>query len=170
MRELRYLKGYPSFSFILASWEKAEADIRKVRNEVFVDEQNIPMELEWDGMDKECLHVMAYDKHGLPIGTGRIRIDSITDEVSGDAHRIGQIGRLAVAKHWRSFGVGGAILVYLIHIGEARRLDSLFLNAQEHLQGFYENRLFVREGGVFDDAGIPHVRMARALKPGAISH
>ncbi|MBE9515357.1 MAG: GNAT family N-acetyltransferase [Proteobacteria bacterium] len=170
MREPRYLKDYPSFSFILAYWEKAEADIRKIRDEVFVEEQNVPADLEWDGTDKDCFHVMAYDEQSSPIGTGRIQINTINDEVSGDSVRIGHIGRLSVLKHWRGFGVGGALLAYLVHIAEAQQLDSIFLNAQEQLQGFYERRKFSREGTVFKEAGISHVRMVREIKQRTASH
>lgn len=170
MREPRYLKDYPSFSFILVRWEKAEEEIRKIRNSVFVEEQGVPADLEWDGVDKDCFHVMAYDEHSSPIGTGRIHINNLVDEVSGDTVRVGHIGRIAVLKHWRNFGVGGALLVYLVHIAEAQRLESVFLNSQEHLQGFYENRKFTREGNVFDEAGMPHVRMVRQIAQRAVSH
>lgn len=170
MREPKYLKDYPSFSFILSRWEKAEAEIRQIRNTVFVEEQDIPADLEWDGNDQDCFHVMAYDENSNPIGTGRIHINNLVDEVSGTLVRVGHIGRIAVLKHWRGFGVGGAILVYLVHIAEAQRLESVFLNSQEHLQYFYENRKFTREGSVFHEAGIPHVRMVRQISQRPTSH
>lgn len=170
MREPKYLKDYPSFSFILSNWEKTEVDIRQIRNAVFVEEQGIPADLEWDGTDKDCFHVMAYDEHSSPIGTGRILINTLVDEVSGDSLRVGHIGRIAVLKHWRRFGVGGALLVYLVHIAEAQRLESVFLNSQAQQEKFYENRKFTREGSIFNEAGIPHVRMVRQIAQRTVSH
>ena len=151
-----------SFTVTEAPWEQYQDAIQQIRNAVFVKEQHIPTELEWDGSDKDCIHVLAHDEQGEPIGTGRIQIHTHSNKL-GDSSSVGHIGRIAIFKDWRGFGIGGEILTCLINIAEAQNLASVYLNAQEHLQPYYERYQFVREGKVFEEAGIAHVRMAREI-------
>jgi predicted GNAT family N-acyltransferase len=136
------------FHLSLGNWRERCEDARIVRSEVFIVEQKVPVELEWDEMDEHCLHVVAYDDAGVPIGTGRLLPD-------------GHIGRMAVRKTVRGEGVGSAILLALMRAARGRGDRDIVLNAQVHAEAFYARFGFVREGDVFPDAGIPHIRMRR---------
>ena len=134
--------------FIVArvQWREAETPLAAIRKTVFVTEQKVPEALEWDGLDPECVHVLATAANGMPIGTGRLLPD-------------GHIGRMAVLKDWRGRGVGGALLAALIEAAREAGHAQAQLNAQVHALGFYARYGFVAEGAVFDDAGIPHRAM-----------
>jgi predicted GNAT family N-acyltransferase len=139
-----------SFRVRRADWERDRERLRRVREAVFVREQKVPAALEWDGADAACLHVLAEDASGSPIGTGRLLPD-------------GQIGRMAVLAGWRRRGVGSAILAELILCAAERGMTEVVLNAQTHALGFYQGHGFIQEGEVFLDAGIDHMRMRRVL-------
>lgn len=126
------------------------ADLRAVRETVFVQEQQVPLEEEWDALDPLCRHVIARDPAGSPIGTGRL-----TPE-----HRI---GRMAVLADWRGQGVGDAMLAALM--AEARKLGwaVISLNAQVSAEPFYARQGFIPEGERFMEAGIEHQSMRRVL-------
>jgi len=128
-----------------ASWHEDRAMLRDLRHRVFVVEQQVPEELEWDEADAGCAHALALDQHNRPIGTGRLLPD-------------GQIGRMAVLQEWRRRGVGSAILEFQLDRARERRL-AVYLNAQTHAIGFYARHGLVAQGGEFMDAGIPHRRM-----------
>lgn len=136
----------PEFHIREALWPKDQAPLRQVRETVFVQEQGVPVELEWDGLDKDCLHLLAEDGHGQAIGTGRLLPD-------------GHIGRMAVLPTWRGQGVGKALLRELVRIGCEKGARQLRLNAQCTALAFYARQGFVAQGEVFDDAGIAHRRM-----------
>ena len=126
----------------------AEGDaIRRIRDLVFVEEQQVPVEIEHDEDDAVATHVLAFDGSAA-IGTGRITAD-------------GKIGRMAVLASHRGRGVGGAILEALIAIAEDEGMDTVWCNAQCHALAFYEGFGFVAEGPVFLEAGIEHRRMTR---------
>lgn len=134
-----------NFQVRTASWHEDHAMLRDLRHRVFVVEQRVPEELEWDDADAGCTHVLALDEHKQPIGTGRLLPD-------------GQIGRMAVLPEWRRRGVGSAILEFLLDRARERRLK-VRLNAQTHAIGFYARHGLVAQGDEFMDAGIPHRRM-----------
>lgn len=135
----------------LAAWPQQQADARVVRQEVFLIEQNVPVELEWDDMDALSLHALAYDEHGQIAGTGRLLPD-------------GHIGRMAVLKTKRGKGIGSAVLTALMQAARERGKAEVMLNAQLHAEAFYARFGFVREGEIFPDAGIAHVHMRCRLK------
>lgn len=139
------------FTVAHADWCADGAALRAVRTAVFVIEQGVPEALEWDAHDAECLHVLARDATGMPIGTGRLLPE-------------GRIGRMAVVAHARRHGVGGAILEELLKAARQRSLPELELSAQTHALAFYARYGFVAEGGEYLDAGIPHRTMRQALK------
>lgn len=141
------------FNLRRATWPRDREALRAVREAVFVREQHVPIELEWDGLDDECVHVLAEDAAGTPIGTGRLLTD-------------GHIGRMAVLRSWRGRGVGTAILAELTRAARERCLAEVVLNAQTHALGFYARFGFVADAAEFLDAGIPHRRMRRSLTPG----
>ena len=140
----------PRYTIALVTWRNSEIELRSIRTQVFMHEQGVPAELEWDGEDAHAIHVLATDLRGNPIGTGRMLVHG------EQAH----IGRMAVLPSWRNQGVGASLLSGLLEAASARGIHSLFLNAQTTAVAFYQRFNFVREGAEFLDAGIPHYRMS----------
>ena len=138
------------FNVRQATWSADSAELKGIRTEVFILEQRVPEEDEWDGLDPACLHALAVDAEGAPIGTGRLTPD-------------GKIGRMAVLKEWRGSGVGTAILAFLVAAARSRGLDECQLHAQTHALGFYRRQGFEIIGAEFMEAGIPHHRMRLRL-------
>ena len=138
------------YSVRLARWSEDEPAIRRVREAVFVHEQQVTPELEWDGLDDACLHAVAEAENRDVIGTGRL-------------HPGGKIGRMAVLRPWRHQGVGAAILATLVAEAQRRRQPEVYLHAQSQALDFYARQGFVAEGDEFDEAGIPHRLMRRVL-------
>ena len=134
-----------------------------VRKEVFVVEQGVPQEIEYDAHDAEAVHVLAVREDGLPLGTGRLRPGvAAAAKADGDA-TVGSLGRLAVQQAARGLGVGAALVRAIEDAARARGLAAVDLHAQTHAQGFYERLGYVAYGPEFADAGIPHRAMRRAL-------
>jgi len=121
-----------------------------VRTEVFIVEQAIAPALEWDDDDAASLHCVAFEGD-RPVACGRLLPD-------------GRIGRMAVLKPWRGRGLGGAILERLVEAARSRGDAVATLSAQCHAEGFYRAHGFAPDGAVFDDAGIAHLPMRRALR------
>lgn len=132
------------------SWSELQAAAKPVREAVFVREQKVPEEMEWDGYDAPSRHVIARNADGLPIGTGRLLPD-------------GHIGRMSVLPDWRSHEVGSALFERLLQLAKSCRMPQIELHAQTQVAGFYARYGFVTEGPEFMEAGIPHIRMTRAL-------
>jgi predicted GNAT family N-acyltransferase len=129
-----------------ASWHEDINALRKIREAVFIREQGVPPELEWDEFDMNCIHVLASDSAANPVGTGRLLRD-------------GSIGRMAVLREYRGKGVGKALMHFLLREAANRRIQQVTLNAQAHAIEFYKKFGFQVTGEMFLDAGIPHVRM-----------
>ena len=124
--------------------------LRAVREAVFVREQGVPLELELDAQDPDCLHVLARDADGRPIGTGRLT----------PAHTL---GRMAVLPQWRGRGVGAAMLAALTGLARERRWNAIELHAQVDAIGFYLRHGYLPIGPRYMEAGIEHQSMRRAL-------
>ena len=124
--------------------------IKTVREAVFIREQHVPVELEWDGLDDAASHVIALDSHAQVIGTVRLLDD-------------GHIGRMAVLPQWRHQGVGSAMLNALLELARQKHLTRVFLHAQTTAIEFYQRHGFSIRGEEFMDAGIPHRYMERDL-------
>ncbi len=139
-----------SLRIVIGDWDSVREHAQALRIEVFVVEQGVPVELEWDEADEVSSHAVAYDDDGQPIATGRLLPD-------------GHIGRMAVRKSARGQGIGGEVLHALL--AEAKRLDysELVLHAQTHAVTFYLRHGFVAEGEEFMEAGIPHFLMRRRI-------
>lgn len=135
----------------LVDWVDAEPLIRPVRETVFIHEQAVPEELEWDGLDPQCAHVLAWNDQGDAIGTARMQAN-------------GTIGRMAVLKDWRGRGAGRALLEALLDCAVRQGLTRVTLSAQTHAIGFYERAGFHVVGELFIDAGIPHRKMVKELQ------
>ncbi|WP_374361277.1 GNAT family N-acetyltransferase [Pseudoduganella danionis] len=133
-------------SVTVGDWPSLKEQAQAIRMEVFVQEQNVPAELEMDQMDAVCIHAIAYDGAGVAVGTGRLLPD-------------GHIGRMAVRKNARGSGVGGQLLQALMARAHARGDRVLALSAQTHAAPFYQRHGFVIEGDEFFEAGIAHINM-----------
>jgi predicted GNAT family N-acyltransferase len=120
-----------------------------VRERVFVQEQGVPADIEYDEADPVSVHVLARGPGGEAIGTGRLLPD-------------GHIGRMAVLPEWRGKGVGTALLARLMESARERGMSRLVLNAQTSAIDFYRRFGFVPEGDEFMEAGIAHVAMVRS--------
>jgi predicted GNAT family N-acyltransferase len=140
----------PDYTIVSADWVRDRDSLAYVRRKVFIDEQGVPEEMEWDADDPASLHVLARDGSGQPIGCARLLPD-------------GHIGRMAVLPAWRGRGVGRALLDAVIRAAQARGDVLVRLSAQTHATGFYARAGFVAEGDAYDEAGIPHVAMHRKL-------
>jgi predicted GNAT family N-acyltransferase len=152
-----------------ASWQHDQADLRAVREQVFIVEQAIPAEEEWDVFDERARHVIARDDAGRPIGTGRLLPPrpASGDEDPPVAATPASIGRMAVLPEWRGHGVGAAIMRVLLEQARALGYPEIELHAQTHAIPFYATLGFEAYGEEFDECGIPHRMMRRALDPPA---
>lgn len=123
-----------------------------LRRVVFIEEQGVPEELERDEYDATALHLLA-TLDGKPVGTARMLI-------KGDT---GKIGRVCVLSEARGKGIGAALIRAAVEELRGLGLKQAKLGSQTHAIPFYERLGFVAEGPVYDDAGIPHRDMAKAL-------
>ncbi len=140
------------FTVSLVSWHDGEPLLRAVREAVFVREQSVPQELEWDGMDDGSRHALALSLNGEAIGCGRIMPN-------------GHIGRIAVLPQWRNMRVGTAIMEALLDEAHARGFKQVDVHAQTQAVPFYHIFGFVEYGKEFMDAGMPHRKMKLKLTP-----
>jgi predicted GNAT family N-acyltransferase len=139
-----------TFRVRTARWPDDAATLQAIRREVFVEEQQVPQDIEWDGRDGECLHALAVTAAGEPIGCGRLLPD-------------GHIGRLAVRRAWRGRGVGAALLQHLVGLARGAGHARVVLNAQTHAAGFYRRYGFLPIGEEFMEAGIAHQAMEAVI-------
>ena len=124
----------------------------KIREEVFVKEQGVPVELEKDEYDEVAAHVLVMNDE-KPVGCGRVYL-------KGDA---GKMGRIAVAKEYRKQGYGRLVCEGLIEAARELGAKEAVLGAQLTAIPFYENLGFEQEGDIFVDAGIDHIMMRKIL-------
>ena len=134
---------------IICDYEPHTDDICAIRYEVFVDEQNVPEDLEIDGLDGEAKHVLTFVDE-VPIGTGRILSD-------------GHVGRVAVLKNFRGLGIGKSIMKELIKCAQDLSLEKVWLSSQWHAHSFYLDLGFVCVGEIYKEAGIDHIKMFKTL-------
>jgi predicted GNAT family N-acyltransferase len=130
-------------------WQEMEPHLRHIRTRVFIEEQNVPEELEWDEDDKDGIHLLVKMDDDF-IATARLLTT-------------GQIGRMAVLKPYRQCGIGSKMLIKILSMAEAMSMKTVFLNAQIDAMRFYNKFGFQEQGDVFDDAGIPHLKMYKTL-------
>ena len=138
------------FTVSLVSWHDGEPLLRAIREAVFIREQGISPELEWDGLDEGARHALAISNNGDAIGSGRIL-------------KNGHIGRIAVLPQWRKRKVGTALMEALLHDAKALRHKQVDVDAQVYARPFYHNFGFAEEGEPFLDAGLPHIKMRLSL-------
>ena len=140
-----------TFTIRNANWQDDGHFLRIIRETVFIKEQQVPVELEWDEFDNDCLHILTIDTNGRPIGAARFLLD-------------GHIGRMAALKEWRGKGVGSAMLRRLLEETKKRHIRQAVLNAQIVAADFYKKFGFQVAGEEFIEAGIPHVKMIREMQ------
>ncbi|MFO7648914.1 MAG: GNAT family N-acetyltransferase [Halomonas campaniensis] len=131
------------------SWEALGPEASEIRRVVFIEEQRVPREEEWDGRDDDCHHFLAL-LEGRPVGTARLL---------PDAH----IGRVAVLAEARGRGIGAALMVAAIDAAYRLGHPAVELAAQTHALAFYARLGFIPFGDEFLDAGIPHRNMRLSL-------
>ena len=138
----------------LGTWAALGPEAQAIRTEVFIDEQQIAAELEWDDADEGALHALACNRMGLPLATGRLLVH---------APGVARIGRMATRSILRGSNVGRAVLDALVGAARERGDGEVLLNAQLTAQSFYARAGFRPYGAVFDEAGIPHIEMSMPL-------
>jgi predicted GNAT family N-acyltransferase len=135
---------------VSVSWASHGAKLREVRRIVFIEEQRVPAELEWEDQDQDAHHFLAINEAGQPVGCARLLPS-------------GQIGRMAVIETLRGRSIGERLLAAAVERARDLGMQRLFLNAQTQAEGFYRRAGFLPVGGIFMEAGIPHQRMELEL-------
>lgn len=135
-----------NFHLSPVSWHTHSAQLKAVREQVFITEQQVPIDLEWDELDEAAQHLLALNHAGEPIGCARL-LDN------------GSIGRMAVLKAWRGRGIGTALLNMAVAIHQQQGVQAIQLSAQMHAINFYEKAGFVVCSQPYLDANIMHVDM-----------
>ena len=146
--------GEPMLRLCTGPWAELGADASKIRTDVFVDEQRIPKDLEWDEADASALHAVAYNRLGQVVGTGRL----LPSEAG-----VAKIGRMAVSRVLRGSRIGEQLLQTLMAAAAGRDDHEVMLHAQRSAESFYTRLGFEPRGDAFEEAGIAHVEMTRAL-------
>ncbi len=130
----------------IADWNNDNKMLATIRRQVFIDEQNVPEELEWDKDDNTSTHFIA-SIDNKPIATARLTAN-------------GQIGRMAVLAEYRNQGVGKKLLHFVLQHVASISLKQVFLHAQITAIPFYEKQGFTAFGHIFYEANIPHREMS----------
>lgn len=146
--------GEPMLTVQVGSWAELGVAAQPIRQAVFVREQGIPAELEWDQADPGCTHAVASNRLGQALGTGRL-----LEHVPGTA----KIGRMAVLAAARGTGVGAQVLEALMQAARRQGYRQVLLHAQASAVGFYRRAGFSPRGAPFEEAGIEHQEMLKAL-------
>lgn len=129
----------------IADWTSDRDKLKHIRQRVFIEEQKVPVELEWDEFDDSATHFIA-TLDNINIACARLKTD-------------GQIGRMAVLAEYRNRGIGAKLLQYLLRIAAEQHLEDVYLHAQVSAIPFYEKLGFTASGEIFYEADIPHREM-----------
>jgi YbgC/YbaW family acyl-CoA thioester hydrolase len=138
----------------VGTWQELERDAGAVRTEVFVEEQGIAREDEWDEADKTAVHAVVYNRMNLPLATGRLLVA---------APSVGKIGRMASKRVLRGSNLGRQVLNALVQKAKQRGDKEVLLHAQRSAAGFYAKSGFQERGEPFDEVGIAHIEMFKTL-------
>jgi len=128
------------------SWQDQQTVLKQIRIAVFIEEQGVPVEMEWDNQDDSAQHWLAYADQ-RPVGCARLMSS-------------GQLGRIAVLSAWRKRGIGRCLVQTLL---KQINQPDLFMHAQLDTVGFYQPLGFTPVGEVFEEAGIKHIQMVRQV-------
>ena len=139
---------------IPTKWQADQSSLRQIREQVFIQEQQVPVADEWDDKDETATHFLVQTEQGKAIACARLLVENHTDYV------VFHIGRVAVLADYREQGVGRQLMNAIISHCKQQHPDyRVYLHAQISRQRFYEHLGFVAQGVVFMDAGIPHIEM-----------
>ena len=133
---------------LIAKTQKEITDNFFVRGMVFVVEQNIDYEIEFDGLDGESVLFVAYIDH-LPVGAARLYKN--------------KVGRVATLKEYRKRGVASAIMETIEKYAKENSIHELMLNAQAYIKDFYLHRNYIPQGQMFKEANIDHIKMTKKI-------
>jgi predicted GNAT family N-acyltransferase len=142
-------------TIIFTDWQTHQAELIKIRTEVFMREQQVSAADEWDALDTEAIHFLVLSENDEAIGCARLLTESRPD---GDY--IYHIGRVALLKAFRNQGIGHQLMTFIIEY--CQRLapnQGIYLHAQTARRAFYERLGFSAQGDEFMDAGIAHISM-----------
>ena len=151
---LGFEAGEPMLTVRCGGWAELGAAAGAIRNTVFVDEQKVPAEMEYDAADATCLHAVAFNRLDMPLATGRLL---------ADAPGVARIGRMAVLPGMRGVRVGRQVLDALLAAARERGSTRAVLDAQTSAAAFYARAGFSAVGAPFDEVGIAHIRMEMTL-------
>lgn len=154
-----YEAGESMTSVRTGTWTELRAEASALRTRVFVEEQGVPQDLEWDEWDEGAVHALATNRLGQVVGTGRLLRSS---------PGVGKIGRVAVHPGLRGSGIGRELMASLMSDAAARGDQEMLLHAQCSAESFYRRLGFVSRGERFEEAGIAHVEMAVPLAGAAV--
>jgi len=133
----------------VADWSKEKDDLSDIRRLVFIEEQNVPEEMEWDEFDETSTHFLVTLKDQA-IACARLKTD-------------GQIGRMAVLPEYRNQGFGSKLLQFVLAEANTQDINHVYLHAQISAIPFYEKLGFITRGNIFHEANIPHREMYKNL-------
>ena len=133
----------------IADWYIDKDALAQIRQLVFIKEQNVPEELEWDEFDESSIHFLVTHED-QPVACARLKAD-------------GQIGRMAVLAAHRNRGTGSKLLQFILQMAVEQKLKSVYLHAQEAAIPFYEKHGFIAVGDIFYEANIPHREMLKKV-------
>ncbi|RDI18112.1 YbgC/YbaW family acyl-CoA thioester hydrolase [Pseudacidovorax intermedius] len=150
-----YEAGEAMSEVLTGDWGTLGEAAGALRRTVFVQEQGIPEALEWDDDDATSLHGVARNRLGHAIATGRL--------LPADAQGVARIGRMAVERVLRGQGHGERVLRALEAAARARGDKAVALHAQRSAERFYARLGYEPVGEPFEEAGIAHITMQRAL-------
>lgn len=133
----------------IASWDSDQDSLARIRRLVFIEEQNVPEDMEWDEYDDSATHFLISLDNKV-IATARLKTD-------------GQIGRMAVLAEYRNKGIGSKLLQYVLLVAKQQKLKNVYLHAQVSAIAFYKKHGFTTCGHVFYEANIPHREMSKKI-------
>lgn len=151
---LAYEAGEAVTTLQMGDWARLGEAAAAVRSAVFIDEQGIAREDEWDSADADALHAVVFNRLGQPLATGRLL--PAQDGVA-------KLGRMAVHRVLRGTGMGRQLLLALAEAARQRGDRGLHLSAQRSAEGFYRRLGFAAVGEPYDEVGIPHLAMEMVL-------
>jgi YbgC/YbaW family acyl-CoA thioester hydrolase len=146
--------GEAMVSVQVGGWQQLGAQAQALRTAVFVEEQKVPAAMEWDAADADAVHAVAANRFGAALATGRLL---------QHAPGVARIGRMAVVKLLRGSGVGRQVLDALLQAARERGDHEVLLHAQLSAVNFYVRAGFTTQGDTFEEAGIGHIEMVKAL-------
>ncbi|MBR91422.1 MAG: GNAT family N-acetyltransferase [Dehalococcoidia bacterium] len=141
------------FQIIEAKSEKEIQLCVDIRKEVFINEQGVNPIIEIDNIDYKCEHILAFYKN-QPVATARLQ------KISEEKYKV---GRMAVKKKHRRYGIGSEILLFIENYLKKKQIKKIELNAQKYVEKFYLKNGFNPVGDEFFEADILHIKMQKNI-------